>query len=332
MLLLRMLFKIRFNKHSSPVPAASPTMEDEDLGEVILLQTQFQMQRSLTKPSLVHDLGPFLMTVSSQLQHPIPLIAVATGVVVIAVMLCGLRRCMHFNASVRPQGDHGSIRFGVYGILLTQTLNALATMVVLPTLPFFAMKLGATALEVSLMNSAYNLAQMFCSPLLGALSDRYGRKRVMLAGICVQMLCNVFMAQSHTLMQLLFARMAVGMALSTGPVEMAYIMDFLHSEQELSRVLSLQRVMTSAGALAGPLVARTFDKLQFKTICLGVVGVNVLNFFIGLLLWEEAVKPDCKSATDKKTIQVGDGLVGCVVDFSSFVSICTISEGLGDQI
>ena len=58
--------------------------------------------------------------------------------------------------------------------------------------------------------------------------------------------------------------------------------------------------MASAGALAGPLVARTFDKLHFKTLCLGVVAVNVVNFFIGSMLWEE-VKPEVK---DRKAIQV----------------------------
>ncbi|CAE7252668.1 tetA [Symbiodinium natans] len=285
-------------------PGACDALEHEELGEVMLLQTQLEVQHTPSRTSLIQELhvGPLLMSVASQLQHPIPLFALVVGLVVVAVMVCGLRRCLHSGAAPQPQRETGGIRLGIYGILLTQTLNALATMVVLPTLPFFAMTLGASALEVSLMNSGYNLAQMFCSPLLGAMSDRYGRKRVMLGGICIQMVCNTFMAQSHSLTQLLLARTAVGMALSTGPVEMAYIMDFLRSEEELSRVLSLQRVMTSAGALAGPLVARTFDKLHFQTLCLGVVGVNVLNLLIGAVLWEDAAKPEGRDR--KKPIQV----------------------------
>lgn len=178
-------------------------------------------------------------------------------------------------------------------------------MVVLPTLPFFAMKLGASALEVSLMNSAYNLAQMFCSPLMGALSDRFGRKRVMVLGIFAQMICNGFMTRAHTLTQLMMARMAVGVALSTGPVEMAYIMDFLHSEEELSRVLALQRVMTSAGALAGPLVARSFDKLPFNALCGGVVIINIVNLIVGCLLWEDAKAEKAKSLADMDTDAAG---------------------------
>ena len=138
------------------------------------------------------DVGPILTMVSAQLQHPMPLFALTVGLVVLAAMLCGMRRCLQSGITPQPRQTEG-VKLGIYGILLTQTLNALATMVVLPTLPFFAMTLGATALEVSLMNSAYNLAQMFCSPLLGALSDRYGRKRVMLGGICIQMICNTFM-------------------------------------------------------------------------------------------------------------------------------------------
>ncbi|CAJ1440108.1 unnamed protein product [Effrenium voratum] len=220
------------------------------------------------------------------------------AVMICLILACALRQCCRRPSTSGPSGAKPSIALGIYAILFTQTLNALATMVVLPTLPFFAMKLGASALEVSLMNSAYNLAQMFCSPLMGTLSDRAGRKRVMLLGIFAQVLCNGFMSRAHSMTQLMLARMAVGMALSTGPVEMAYIMDFLHSEEDLSRVLALQRVMTSAGALAGPLVARSFDKLSFHSLCRGVMAINLFNLIVGFFLWEDAKNDKAKTLAD----------------------------------
>jgi len=185
-----------------------------------------------------------------------------------------------------------AISAGVYAILVTQTLDALATMVVLPTIPFYAMGLGANAFTISLIGSAYNLAQMVCSPALGALSDRAGRKAVMVMGLTCQAMCNCLMANAETLPQLILARVAVGMALSTGPVEMAYIMDSIATERQLSFVLSLQRVMTSTGALLGPLVAKTFDEYSFPYLCRGLVCVNVLNLFIGITLWKDAPPKD----------------------------------------
>jgi len=201
-------------------------------------------------------------------------------------------------------------KIGVYGILITQTLNALATMVVMPTMPFYAMQIGANAFTISLMGSAYNLAQMFCSPLLGNISDRFGRKRVMLVGIVGQVLCNFSLCCAHTPHQLLLARVAVGVAMSTGPVEMAYIMDYVKSEQELSNIMSLQKVMTSAGALAGPAVARSFANLPFTTLCRGVVAINILNFFIGCMLWQ-----DKKSAKSEDTTKTKLASVNTLSDF-----------------
>ena len=282
--------------------------EDTDLGEVMLLQSGLSLHKSLSVPeSLVEELLPLhgslsdLVSPAIRRSTPLMVMAAITALMICLVIGFGLRHCARHSSFFRTAQSQKGIEAGIYGILFTQTLNALATMVVLPTLPFFAMKLGASALEVSLMNSAYNLAQMFCSPLMGALSDRFGRKRVMLLGIFAQMICNGFMTQARTLTQLMLARMAVGIALSTGPVEMAYIMDFLQSEQELSRVLALQRVMTSAGALAGPLVARSFDKLPFSTLCGGVVIINLVNLMIGCFLWEDAKTEKSKSLADMDT-------------------------------
>lgn len=290
-----------------------------DLGEVVLLQSGLSLHKSLnlvhvpSHPSLVEEVLPLsglsglsgLVSPAMRRSTPLIVMAVITAFMICLVVGFGLRHCLRHGAIFQSAQPNKGIKVGIYGILFTQTLNALATMVVLPTLPFFAMKLGASALEVSLMNSAYNLAQMFCSPLMGALSDRFGRKRVMLLGIFAQMLCNGFLTRAHTLTQLMMARMAVGVALSTGPVEMAYIMDFLHSEEELSRVLALQRVMTSAGALAGPLVARSFDKLPFNALCGGVVIINIVNLIVGCLLWEDARAEKAKSLADMDTDAAG---------------------------
>mmetsp|Transcript_60664 Transcript_60664/g.146631 ORF Transcript_60664/g.146631 Transcript_60664/m.146631 type:complete len:502 (-) Transcript_60664:116-1621(-) len=177
---------------------------------------------------------------------------------------------------------------GVYAILLTQTLNAMGTMIVLPTMPFYMMQLGGTAFTISLLGSAYNLAQIFCSPALGSLSDRVGRKQVMLMGLTGQAVCNGLLSCAFSVPSLILARMAVGVALSTGPVEMAYIMDFVSDEQDLSRVLALQRIMTSAGALAGPVLARFFDDVEFPALCRGLVCLNLLQLVIGMLLWRDA--------------------------------------------
>jgi len=271
--------------------------DDVALLDVSLLQTSLQLKPAAavqeTPPGRLRE--GLAVSLAELTPPPRATWVLLSAVILMAIGLI-LWTCMESSGNESSEDESSDdetspSKIGVYGILITQTLNALATMVVLPTMPFYAMNLGASAFTISLMGSAYNLAQMFCSPLLGSFSDRVGRKRVMLMGIFGQAVCNVLMCRARTVPSLLFARVAVGMALSTGPVEMAYIMDFVDDEQELSRILALQRVMTSAGALAGPIVARSFDSLPFPVLCRGVVAINVLNLVVGAMLWEDAVTP-----------------------------------------
>lgn len=179
------------------------------------------------------------------------------------------------------------VQAGVYAILLTQTLNAVATMAVLPSLPFFALQIGATAFDIALLETCYNLSTFFCSPVLGVWSDKVGRKRVMLMGLMLASFLNTFQGWATTPTGLMLARAAVGVALSTGPVEMAYIMDSTNSEEELSKVLALQRIVCNAGALSGPLVAKFFSNYGFPVLCRILSMVNLLNVCIGIMFWQE---------------------------------------------
>lgn len=175
---------------------------------------------------------------------------------------------------------------GVAAVLLTQSIAAVGTMAIMPTLPFFAMHLHASALEVSLLSSCYNFSQFIFAPIIGALSDRLSRKWVMLGGLLCQAFCNCVQAEADSPASLLLARAMIGVAVSTGPVEMAYIMDFTHDEHQLGQVLALQRVVTNTGALIGPLVAHCFERVGFPALCRGLACINLLCLTLGTFLWE----------------------------------------------
>jgi DHA1 family tetracycline resistance protein-like MFS transporter len=55
--------------------------------------------------------------------------------------------------------------------------------VVIPLLPFYGVRFGASPAEVTWMMACYSLAQFFCSPLLGRLSDKWGRRPVLLVSL-----------------------------------------------------------------------------------------------------------------------------------------------------
>ncbi|CAE7640970.1 ymfD [Symbiodinium sp. CCMP2592] len=184
-----------------------------------------------------------------------------------------------------------NVKPGVAAVLLpgpkTQAIGAIGNMAVLPVLPFFAVQqLGASALEVALLASCFNFTQMVFAPCVGAISDHFGRKYVMLGGLLLQALSNSFQAEADSPAALLLARGFVGLATSTGPVEMAYIMDYTRDEQQLSYILALQRVVCNGGALLGPVLAHSFQGYGFPAFCRGFACINLLCLFLGSLLWE----------------------------------------------
>mmetsp|Transcript_3047 Transcript_3047/g.5356 ORF Transcript_3047/g.5356 Transcript_3047/m.5356 type:complete len:551 (+) Transcript_3047:160-1812(+) len=187
-----------------------------------------------------------------------------------------------------------NVKPGVAAVLLTQAIGAVGNMAVMPVLPFFAVQsLGASALEVALLASCFNFAQMVFAPFIGAVSDHFGRKWVMLGGLLMQALSNLFQAEADSPAALLLARGFVGLATSTGPVEMAYIMDYTRDEQQLSYVLALQRVVCNGGALMGPVIAHSFASYGFPALCRGLACINLLCLLLGSILWDNRQSLPC---------------------------------------
>ena len=68
-------------------------------------------------------------------------------------------------------------------IFLTIFVNLVGFGIIVPLLPFYAERFGASGLTIGLLFGVFSLCQLVASPVLGELSDRYGRRPVLLAGL-----------------------------------------------------------------------------------------------------------------------------------------------------
>merc|ERR1712190_33282 len=102
-----------------------------------------------------------------------------------------------------------------------------------------------------------------------------------------QACCNFYQSFASSVLMLIVARGLVGIAMGSGPVEMAYILDYVQGEDELNHVLAVQKIVCSVGALSGPMIAQYFPPDQFPNLCYALVVVNVMNFLIGLIFWQD---------------------------------------------
>src|SRR5258708_34959122 len=102
-------------------------------------------------------------------------------------------------------------RSPVYLMALTIFIDFMGFGVVLPLLPFWAERLGAGPVGVGLLLTVYALAQFIFTPVLGTLSDRYGRRPIILASLLIEALSLALSAVAGSLAILVVERFIGGL-------------------------------------------------------------------------------------------------------------------------
>ncbi|HEV7836936.1 MAG TPA: MFS transporter, partial [Gemmatimonadaceae bacterium] len=96
-------------------------------------------------------------------------------------------------------------------LMITAFVDMLGLAMVIPLLPFYATKLGASASMVGVLIAAFSIAQLASAPLWGRFSDRYGRRPALIAGLLISAVAYVIFAYASTLWLLLLCRVVQGL-------------------------------------------------------------------------------------------------------------------------
>jgi MFS family permease len=94
----------------------------------------------------------------------------------------------------------------------------------LPLLPFYALKFGASAGTVTLLFSVYSLLQFICAPLWGRMSDRFGRRPTLLLSLIGSTLAFLWLSQASTLWMLFACRILEGIMAASFLLAMVYFL------------------------------------------------------------------------------------------------------------
>jgi MFS transporter, DHA1 family, multidrug resistance protein len=117
-------------------------------------------------------------------------------------------------------------------LFLTMFINMVGFGIIMPILPFFAENMGATATHLGLLFTVYSLMQFFFAPFWGRLSDRIGRKPVIVTGLAGFSISFLLFGLSTELWMLYAARILGGVLSSaTLPTIMAYVADTTDEKQ-----------------------------------------------------------------------------------------------------
>lgn len=136
-------------------------------------------------------------------------------------------------------------------LLLTAFLDSVGLLMIVPLLPLHATHLGAGGAVVGGLMATVPLVQLVSAPLWGRLSDRVGRKPVLLVGMGASVVASVLLALADSLPGLFLSRVAQGLGGGTVAVLQACVVDVTRPEE---RALALGRVSaaTSLGVMMGP--------------------------------------------------------------------------------
>jgi multidrug resistance protein len=132
-------------------------------------------------------------------------------------------------------------------------VDMIGFMIVLPLLPFYALKLDATPEMVGQLIASYSIAQLVAAPLWGRVSDRYGRRPALLIGLSASAAAYVVFGLADSVWLLYLSRIVQGAGGGTTGVAQAYVADTV-KPADRARALGWLSAATSAGVMVGPAI------------------------------------------------------------------------------
>lgn len=166
---------------------------------------------------------------------------------------------------------------------------------ILPLLPYYAKQFNASSFEIGLLVAVYALAQFLAAPIFGRLSDRFGRRPVLLISLAGNILSFVLLGLAANLWMLFAARILAGIIGSNISVAQAYITD-VTDESSRARGLGLIGAAFGLGFILGPAIGGLLSRFGFGVPSFAAAGLSALNLLMVLFWLPESLTAERRAA------------------------------------
>jgi len=202
-------------------------------------------------------------------------------------------------------------------IFLIVFIDLLGFSLILPQLPYYAESFGATQAVTGLLVASYAAAQLIGAPLLGRLSDRLGRRPVLLLSVAgtimgflllgfapalgksLAPLLGLASAGPLIIATLFFSRLLAGLTGGNITVAQAYIAD-VTDEQNRAKGLGLIGAAFGLGFIIGPAAGGILSQWGYSVPAFTAAGVATLNFFAIFFLLPESLTAERREEIDQR--------------------------------
>ncbi len=189
-------------------------------------------------------------------------------------------------------------------IFLTVFIDLVGFGLIIPGLPTYAQSLKASDFTVGLLISSYSFMQFFFTPFWGRLSDRVGRRPILIISLCFSALGYLLWGMSHDLVMLFASRMIAGFGNANIAVAQAYVSD-VTTEENRAKGMGLIGAAFGLGFVIGPAIGCGLAAagLGLEALGFAAAAMSLLDLILVLL-----ILPEPEKRSDAGTARYGQGL------------------------
>ena len=187
----------------------------------------------------------------------------------------------------------------LFSIILVVFIDLLGFSLILPLLPYYAKTFNANQTTTGILIASYALMQLIGAPILGRLSDRFGRRPVLLVSVFGTFLGFLLLGFANALWMLFASRILDGLTGGNLSVAQAYISD-VTDEKSRSKGLGMIGAAFGLGFIIGPVTGGLLSQWGYAVPAFVAAGISFLNLILIYSWLPESLTEEKRSQMTEK--------------------------------
>lgn len=193
-------------------------------------------------------------------------------------------------------------RYALVFVLLTSLMDSIGFGIIMPVLPGLLMEITGEPLSANVQYGGwlmfvFAIMQFFFSPLVGNLSDRFGRRPILLVSLFIAGINYLIMGFAETLLLLFVGRIISGLGASSMSTCNAYIADITPAEDRATR-FGLIGAAFGMGFVIGPVIGGYLGEFGTRMPFFAAAAISFANMAFGLFVLKESLPPENRRSLD----------------------------------